>query len=188
MGHGALRRGDAELLSLDESKDFDAWRVARTLGGIALLIVWVALMFGGFTAAVSDPEWRLKGSAMVLVAVGTAILLLQHWVPMLQSLFGAAFVNALGMIATGHAVSDVARKVDLSTSIGTATFALASAVLAHDMAKRKVTMVDRFAVAGVLVAFLCGVFWDDWGVLAFAGCSVCLGISWICARRRQRNR
>lgn len=146
---------------------------------------WLAFAYAG-CVLISTPETgrhsHLAGWAILTITAAVMIVTMDHWVKYLRVILAGGILGGFLATATGHLLNGQPFP-RLIAAIMTALLAGCS-VISQTLAKRKLTMLDRAALVGFLLAFVSGIVKDTpmSGVAGLSVGFVCLLIAWSCAR------
>jgi hypothetical protein len=124
----------------------------QTAGAWLLGFVWLCLVLGGIIIGFSPSNYP-PGLGWLLLAVAAAVLVLtvDRWVKAFPGIMAVATVNSLITISSGHATGNASVLIPRSTAI-LATLLLAGGTALSLTFRRKVSVLDRFALLALAVS------------------------------------
>jgi hypothetical protein len=155
------------------------------VGSVFLLCVWLGIVFAGVTFVLSDTNRRpIVGWSALAFAIAAAFATMDRWVKIIPAVFAAGVLNGLLMFFTGHLTNIPTEPVSRASSAVMTILGIACMLMASRFLSRKLTLVDRIAILGMLISLLMGVGDEHLTLWSFTLMFVCLGMSWVYGRIR----
>ena len=172
-GRGSLLRPKNQMSKKPQSR-FIA--ILCAAGAYIVAAFWLCLVYTGevlVSRSETDDHSHLVGWTILFVASSVLVTTMDHWVKFLPVIFGAAIPGALLAAGTGHLPNG--RPFPRSIAVALMALLVGCGLVSRTFARRKLTILDRAALIGFVVAFV-----TSMGVDMPTSILVCFGIGFAC--------
>lgn len=155
------------------------------IGAYVAATFWLAFTYGGWELVSTSDTGRhshAAGWVILIIASVLMIITMNHWVKYLRVIIGGGVLGGLLATATGH-LPNGKPFPQLIAAILTALL-VGCSLISQNLAKRKLSILDRASLIGFLAAFVSGVV-KNTPASDVAGLSIglaCLLFPVLCAR------